>query len=129
MSHELNHDDTITVTAWSLHEFAFELCELGAKGFVPSLENSKIPTGGFSSYYSAVLVPRHHYRIDVNGNHVNVPDVEPKTSTETTVKAPTSVVSDDKATTVATESKEAVTSVKQAPTEAKTTRSTTKKTT
>lgn len=74
MSNELNHDGSITVTAYSLHEFAFELCDLAAKGFTVTLENSKVPTGGIGSYYSATLVPRHSYRIDLEGNHLNVPE-------------------------------------------------------
>ena len=41
MANVLNHDDSITVTAYSLHEFAFELCDLAAKGFMPTMENDK----------------------------------------------------------------------------------------
>ncbi len=125
MGQTLNHDGSITVIAYSLPEFAFKICELAAKGFTVTFENNKAVSGGFGSYYTGTLVPRHQFYIGFDGTRYN----EPKTSTETSVKAPTSVVSDDKAATVATESKEAVTSVKQAPTEAKTARSTAKKTT
>jgi hypothetical protein len=114
MSHELNTDNTVSVIAYSLHEFAYELCELGAKGFTVSLENDKLPTGGFTSYYTAILVPRHGYRIDIEGNHVNLPDSTPETSTETPLKAPTSDVSTPKATPVATEPKTARTAAKKA---------------
>ena len=95
MANVLNHDDSITVTAYSLHEFAFELCDLAAKGYTVSLENSKCPYGGFGSYYTATLVPRHHYRIDLQGNHLNVPE----TSTETPVNEATNPVESAKATT------------------------------
>lgn len=74
MSTELNHDGSITVIAYSLYEFAFELCELAAKGFIVTMENNRVPSGGLGSYYSAILVPRHHYRIDLEGNHLNVPN-------------------------------------------------------
>lgn len=76
MSTELNHDGSITVIAYSLYEFAFELCELAAKGFIVTMENNRAPSGGLGSYYSAILVPRHHYRIDLQGNHLNVPKTE-----------------------------------------------------
>ena len=89
MANVLNHDDSITVTAYSLHEFAFELCDLAAKGFMPTMENDKAVSGGMGSYYSAILVPRHHYRIDLQGNHLNVPEapVNEATSSVVSVKA------------------------------------------
>ena len=45
------------------------------------------------SYYSAILVPRHHYRIDLQGNHLNVPEQEAETSKESTLKDDSSEVS------------------------------------
>ena len=55
------------------------------------MEGSKAPSGGFGSYYSAILVPRHHYRIDKDGNHLNVPEppVNEATSSVVSVKATT----------------------------------------
>lgn len=83
MSQEINHDGSITVIGYSLPEFAFELCELGAKGFIVTMEGSKCPNGGMGSYYSAILVPRHHYRIDLQGNHLNVPETTISTDKDT----------------------------------------------
>lgn len=85
MSTEFNHDGSITVIGYSLPEFCFELCDLAAKGFVVTMENDKAVSGGFGSYYSATLVPRHHYRIDLQGNHLNVSE----TSTEAPVNETT----------------------------------------
>ena len=93
MSTEFNHDGSITVIGYSLPEFCFELCDLAAKGYTVSLENSKCPQGGMGSYYSATLVPRHHYRIDLQGNHLNVPKQEAETSKESTLKDDSSEVS------------------------------------
>ena len=45
------------------------------------------------SYYSAILVPRHHYRIDLQGNHLNVAEQEAETSKESTLKDDSSEVS------------------------------------
>ena len=95
MSTEFNHDGSITVIGYSLPEFCFELCELAAKGFVVTMEGNKAPSGGFGSYYSAILVPRHHYRIDLQGNHLNVAEtpteapVNETTTTEQPVKQAT----------------------------------------
>lgn len=88
MSTELNHDGSITVIAYSLYEFAFELCELAAKGFIVTMENNRVPSGGLGSYYSAILVPRHHYRIDLEGNHLNVPNETTQESVEVVQAAP-----------------------------------------
>ena len=83
MATTLNHDNSVTVVAYSLAEFAFELTDLGAKGYTASYENDKCPFGGISgSMFQAILVPRHGYYIDKDGNHVNVPD----TSKETALK-------------------------------------------
>ena len=95
MSTEFNHDGSITVIGYSLAEFCFDLCDLAAKGFVVTMENDKAVSGGFGSYYSATLVPRHHYRIDLQGNHLNVSE----TSTEAPVKEATNSVVSAKATT------------------------------
>ena len=67
-------DGSITVIGYSLPEFCFELCDLAAKGFTVTQENDNAVSGGMGSYYSATLVPRHHYRIDLQGNHLNVPE-------------------------------------------------------
>ena len=109
MSTEFNHDGSITVIGYSLAEFCFELCDLAAKGFVTTMEGSKCPNGGFGSYYSAILVPRHHYRIDLQGNHLNVAE----TSTETPVDDPTSAVDGAKATTTEQPVKQATTRAKK----------------
>ena len=83
MSTTLNHDNSVTVVAYSLAEFAFELTDMGAKGYTVTYENDKYPFGGIgSSMFQAILVPRHGYYIDKEGNHVNVPN----TSTETALK-------------------------------------------
>ena len=91
MTTEFNHDGRITVIGYSLPEFCFELCDLAAKGYTVSLENSKCPQGGMGSTYQAILVPRHHYRIDLQGNHLNVPEapVNEATSSVVSVKATT----------------------------------------
>jgi len=83
MAQTLNQDNSITVVAYSLAEFAFELTDLGAKGYTASYENDKCPFGGISgSMFQAILVPRHGYYIDKEGNHLNVPN----TSQETAIK-------------------------------------------
>ena len=83
MAHSLNHDNSVTVVAYSLAEFAFELTDMGAKGYTVTYENDKYPFGGIgSSMFQAILVPRHGYYIDKEGNHVNVPN----TSQETALK-------------------------------------------
>ena len=92
MANVLNHDGSITVIGYSLPEFCFELCDLAAKGFTVTMRNDQAPNGGFGSYYSATLVPRHHYRIDLQGNHLNVSEtpteapVNETTTTEQPVK-------------------------------------------
>ena len=83
MATTLNHDNSVTVVAYSLAEFAFELTDMGAKGYTVTYENDKYPFGGIgSSMFQAILVPRHGYYIDKDGNHVNVPN----TSQETAIK-------------------------------------------
>ena len=83
MATTLNHDNSVTVVAYSLAEFAFELTDMGAKGYTVTYENDKYPFGGIgSSMFQAILVPRHGYYIDKEGNHVNVPN----TSKETALK-------------------------------------------
>ena len=117
MATTLNQDNSITVVAYSLAEFAFELTDLGAKGYTASYENDKCPFGGISgSMFQAILVPRHGYYIDKEGNHVNVPN----TSQETALKDDSSDVSAIGGTDVAETANVAKTAVK---------RTTTKKTT
>ena len=117
MATTLNQDNSITVVAYSLAEFAFELTDLGAKGYTASYENDKCPFGGISgSMFQAILVPRHGYYIDKEGNHVNVPN----TSKETALKDDSDDVSAIGGTDVAETANAVKTAVK---------RTTTKKTT
>ena len=109
MSTEFNHDGSITVIGYSLPEFCFELCDLAAKGFTVTMRNDQAPNGGMGSYYSATLVPRHHYRIDLQGNHLNVPE----TPTETSVNEATSSVVSVKTTTTEQPVKQATTRAKK----------------
>ena len=95
MSQELLHDNSIRVTEYSLIDFTFAVADLGARGFVPTLLNGSHPEGGMGSIYQCTVVPRHSYRIDAQGNHLNVAE----TSTETPVNEPTSPVESAKATT------------------------------
>lgn len=86
MAHSLNHDGSITVTAYSLPEFTFEIAYLGAKGFTPSMLNSHCPTGGMGSTYQAILVPLTSHYISLDGTHMNLPKQEAQTSKETALK-------------------------------------------
>ena len=109
MSQELLNDNSIRLTEYNLIDFTFAVAELGARGFVPTLLNGSHPEGGFGSYYSAILVPRHHYRIDLQGNHLNVPE----TPTEVPVNEATSSVVSVKATTTEQPVKQATTRAKK----------------
>lgn len=73
MSQELLHDNSIRVTEFNLIDFTFAVADLGARGFIPTLLNGSHPEGGFGSYYTCVMVKRDAYRIDAQGNHLNVP--------------------------------------------------------
>ena len=86
MAQTLNHDDSITVTAYSLPEFTFEIAYLGSKGFTPSMLNSHCPTGGMGSTYQAILVPLTSHYISLDGTHMNLPEQESQTSQETAIK-------------------------------------------
>ena len=86
MAHSLNHDGSITVTAYSLPEFTFEIAYLGSKGFTPSMLNSHCPTGGMGSTYQAILVPLTNHYISLDGTHMNLPKQEAETSQETPLK-------------------------------------------
>lgn len=113
MATTLNHDNSVTVVAYSLAEFAFELTDMGAKGYTVTYENDKYPFGGMgSSMFQAILVPRHEYYIDKDGNHVNAP----KTSTETALKDDSDDVSANGGTDVAETTATAKTAPKRAPT-------------
>lgn len=113
MATTLNQDNSITVVAYSLAEFAFELTDLGAKGYTASYENDKCPFGGISgSMFQAILVPRHGYYIDKDGNHVNVPN----TSQETAIKDDSSDVNGVGGTDVAETTNTVKTAVKRTPT-------------
>lgn len=76
MSQELLSDNSIRLTEYNLIDFTFAVADLGAKGFVPTLLNGSHPEGGMGSWYTCVMVPRHQYRIDAQGNHVNAPKEE-----------------------------------------------------
>ena len=76
MSQELLNDNSIRLTEYNLIDFTFAVADLGAKGFVPTLLNGSHPEGGMGSWYTCVMVPRHQYRIDKDGNHVNAPKEE-----------------------------------------------------
>ena len=93
MATTLNHDNSITVTAYSLHEFAFDLTYLGSKGFTCSMLNSHCPTGGMGSTYQAILVPLTSHYISLDGTHMNLPEQEAQTSQETAIKDDSSDVS------------------------------------
>ena len=113
MAQTLNQDNSITVVAYSLAEFAFELTDLGAKGYTASYENDKCPFGGISgSMFQAILVPRHGYYIDKEGNHVNVPN----TSKETALKDDSGDVNTIGGTGVSETTNTAKTAVKRTPT-------------
>lgn len=113
MAQTLNQDNSITVVAYSLAEFAFELTDLGAKGYTASYENDKCPFGGISgSMFQAILVPRHGYYIDKDGNHVNVPN----TSQETAIKDDSDDVKGVGGTDVAETTNTVKTAVKRTPT-------------
>ena len=86
MSQELLHDNSIRVTEYSLIDFTFAVADLGARGFVPTLLNGSHPEGGMGSWYTCIMVARDAYRIDKDGNHVNAPKQEAKTSQETALK-------------------------------------------
>ena len=112
MATALNHDNSITVTAYSLPEFTFEIAYLGSKGFTPSMLNSHCPTGGMGSWYTCIMVARDQYRIDKEGNHVNVPN----TSQETALKDDSSDVNAIGGTGVSETTNVAKTAVKRTPT-------------
>lgn len=127
MSQNLNHDGSITVTAYSLPEFTFEIAYLGAKGFTPSMLNSHCPTGGMGSTYQAILVPLTSHYISLDGTHVNVPKQEDETSKESALKDDSSEVSGSEGTDVPSEPTNSLIEDKTTKTTAK--RTPTKKTT
>ena len=112
MSQELLHDNSIRVTEYNLVDFTFAVADLGAKGFVPTLLNGSHPEGGMGSWYTCIMVARDQYRIDKDGNHVNVPD----TSKETALKDDSDDVSVIGGTDVSESTNVAKTAVKRTPT-------------
>lgn len=116
MATALNHDNSITVTAYSLPEFTFEIAYLGSKGFTPSMLNSHCPTGGMGSTYQAILVPLTSHYISLDGTHVNAPEQEAQTSQETALKDDYGDVNASGGTDVPSEQTEAKTAVKRTPT-------------
>ena len=116
MSQELLHDNSIRVTEYSLIDFTFAVADLGAKGFVPTLLNGSHPEGGMGSWYTCIMVARDQYRIDAQGNHVNVPKQEAQTSQETAIKDDSDDVSGVGGTDVAETTNTAKTAVKRTAT-------------
>ena len=112
MSQELLHDNSIRVTEYNLIDFTFAVADLGARGFVPTLLNGSHPEGGMGSWYTCIMVPRHGYHIDKEGNHVN----EPNTSQETAIKDDSSDVNGVGGTGVSETTNTAKTAVKRTPT-------------
>ena len=113
MAYSLNHDGSITVTAYSLPEFTFEIAYLGSKGFTPSMLNSHCPTGGMGSTYQAILVPLTSHYISLDGTHMNLPEPETQTSQETALKDDSGDVSGVDGTDVAETTNTAKTAVKR----------------
>ena len=112
MSQELQHDNSIRVTEFNLIDFTFAVADLGARGFVPTLLNGSHPEGGMGSWYTCIMVARNAYRIDAQGNHVNVPD----TSQETALKDDSSDVNGVGGTDISETTNTAKTAVKRTPT-------------
>lgn len=127
MSQELLHDNSIRVTEYSLIDFTFAVADLGARGFVPTLLNGSHPEGGMGSWYTCIMVARDAYRIDKDGNHVNVPKQETETSKESAIKDDSSEVSGSEGTDVPSETTNSLIEDKTTKTVAK--RTPTKKTT
>ena len=113
MATALNPDNSITVTAYSLPEFTFEIAYFGSKGFTPSMLNSHCPTGGMGSTYQAILVPLTSHYISLDGTHMNLPEQETQTSQETALKDDSSDVESAKATTTEQPVKQAATRAKK----------------
>ena len=109
MSQELLNDNSIRLTEYNLIDFTFAVAELGARGFVPTLLNGSHPEGGMGSWYTCIMVARDAYRIDKDGNHLNVPE----TPTEAPVNEATSSVVSVKATTTDQPVKQATTRAKK----------------
>ncbi len=112
MSQELLNDNSIRLTEYNLIDFTFAVAELGARGFVPTLLNGSHPEGGFGSYYTCTMVARNAYRIDAQGNHLNVPN----TSQETALKDDSDDVNGVGATDVPETTNTAKTAVKRTAT-------------
>ena len=116
MATTLNHDGSITVTAYSLPEFTFEIAYLGAKGFTPSMLNSHCPTGGMGSTYQAILVPLTSHYISLDGTHVNLPEPKTQTPQETPLKDDSDDVSAIGGTGISETANTVKTAVKRTPT-------------
>lgn len=92
MSQELLNDNSIRLTEYNLIDFTFAVADLGAKGFVPTLLNGSHPEGGMGSWYTCVMVPRHQYRIDAQGNHINATKDDVEVAVESVEKMDTASV-------------------------------------
>ena len=115
MAQTLNHDGSITITAYSLPEFTFEIAYLGSKGFTPSMLNSHCPTGGMGSTYQAILVPLTSHYISLDGTHMNLPEPATQTSKETALKDDSDDVSGVGGTDVAETANTVKTAQKRTP--------------
>ena len=113
MSQELLNDNSIRLTEYNLIDFTFAVAELGARGFVPTLLNGSHPEGGMGSWYTCIMVARDAYRIDLQGNHLNLPEQEAETSKESALKDDSSEVSGSGGNGVPSETK---TTAKRTPT-------------
>lgn len=109
MSQELLNDNSIRLTEYNLIDFTFAVAELGARGFVPTLLNGSHPEGGMGSWYTCIMVARDAYRIDLQGNHLNVAE----TSTETPVNEATNPIESAKASTTEQPTKQTSTRAKK----------------
>ena len=116
MATVLNHDNSITVTAYSLPEFTFEIAYLGSKGFTPSMLNSHCPTGGMGSTYQAILVPLTSHYISLDGTHMNLPEQEAQTSKKTAIKDDSDDVGANGGTDISETTNTAKTAVKRTAT-------------
>ena len=116
MAQTLNHDNSVTVVAYSLPEFTFEIAYLGSKGFTPSMLNSHCPTGGMGSTYQAILVPLTSHYISLDGTHVNLPEQEAQAPQETVLKDDSSDVNGVGGTDVPETTNAVKTAVKRTPT-------------
>ena len=68
------------------------------------------------SWYTCIMVARDAYRIDKDGNHLNVPEQEAETSKESALKDDSSEVSGSGGSDAPSEQTNAKTAAKRTPT-------------